>query len=72
MLVAAGLTYKSKTANPSFYLLNSFVLIISKFHSCFFMKRALLIYCFITGLPVRPSHKFGFRLSVSKNRHPGE
>ena len=26
----------------------------------------------ITGLPVRPSHKFGFRSSVSKNGHPGE
>ena len=25
-----------------------------------------------TGLPVRPSHKFGFQSSVSKNRHPGE
>ena len=27
---------------------------------------------FTTGLPVRPSHKFGFRSSVSKNGHPGE
>ena len=26
----------------------------------------------ITGLPVRPSHKFGFRSSVSKNGLPGE
>ena len=25
-----------------------------------------------TGLPLLPSHKFGFRSSVSKNRHPGE
>ena len=27
---------------------------------------------FITGLPVRPSHKFGFRSSVSKSGLPGE
>ena len=26
----------------------------------------------ITGLPVRPCHKVGFRSSVSKNHHPGE
>ena len=26
----------------------------------------------ITGLPVRPSHKFGFRSSAAKNGHPGE
>ena len=25
-----------------------------------------------TGLPVWPSPKFGFRSSMSKNRHPGE
>ena len=27
---------------------------------------------FITGLPGKPSHKMGFRSSVSKNGHPGE
>ena len=27
---------------------------------------------FITGLPVRPSHKMGFRSSVSKSGLPGE
>ena len=35
----------------------------------------LFIYLFIilnTGLPVRPSHKFGFRSSVSKNGFPEE
>ena len=26
----------------------------------------------ITGLPGRPSHKMGFRSSVSKSGHPGE
>ena len=26
----------------------------------------------ITGLPVRPSHKLGFRSSAAKNGHPGE
>ena len=26
----------------------------------------------ITGLPVRPSHKMGFRSSAAKNGHPGE
>ena len=30
------------------------------------------VFALFTGLPVRPSHKFGFRSSVSKNRHPGE
>ena len=25
-----------------------------------------------TGLPVRPSHKLGFRSSAAKNSHPGE
>ena len=30
------------------------------------------VFCSTTGLPVRPSHKFGFRSSVSKNGHPGE
>ena len=26
----------------------------------------------ITGLPGKPSHKMGFRSSVSKSGHPGE
>ena len=26
----------------------------------------------VTGLPVRPSHKMGFRSSVSQSGHPGE
>ena len=29
-------------------------------------------YYFITGLPVRPSYKFGFRSSVQNNGLPGE
>ena len=32
----------------------------------------LLLFFIITGLPVRPSHKFGFRSSVSKSGLPGE
>ena len=27
---------------------------------------------FVTGLPGKPSHKMGFRSSVSKSGHPGE
>ena len=35
-----------------------------------FIYRTVLI--FITGLPVRPSHKMGFRSSAAKNGLPGE
>ena len=38
-------------------------------HASYFI---IQLQCLITGLPVRPSHKFGFRSSVSKNGHPGE
>ena len=34
--------------------------------------RACCFFFIITGLPVRPSHKFGFRSSVSKSGLPGE
>ena len=30
------------------------------------------VFALFTGLPVRPSHKFGFRSSVSKSGLPGE
>ena len=36
------------------------------------VPRALAVFFIITGLPVRPSHKFGFRSSVSKSGLPGE
>ena len=32
----------------------------------------ILQYCIITGLPVWPSHKMGFRSSAAKNGLPGE
>ena len=31
-----------------------------------------LFHFLLTGLPVRPSHKMGFRSSAAKNGHPGE
>ena len=31
-----------------------------------------LLGCLFTGLPVRPSHKMGFRSSAAKNGFPGE
>ena len=40
--------------------------------SHFMLATGLLGTRLITGLPVRPSHKFGFQSSVSKNGHPGE
>ena len=43
------------------------VLVLTGFLSLFFGKPT-----FITGLPVRPSHKMGFRSSVSKSGLPWE
>ena len=42
--------------------------------NCISSHRPPRACCFfiITGLPVRPSHKFGFRSSVSKSGLPGE
>ena len=31
-----------------------------------------MVNSFITGLPVRPTHKMGFRSSAAKNGLPGE
>ena len=31
-----------------------------------------LVRCVFTGLPVKPSHKMGFRSSVLQSGHPGE
>ena len=43
--------------------------VISNKQSIFFQLDTLAV---ITGLPVLPSHKFGFRSSVSKNDLPGD
>ena len=35
-------------------------------------QRQVCLSLFFTGLPGKPSHKMGFRSSVSKSGHPGE
>ena len=36
------------------------------------MMMMIIFFSFFTGLPVRPSHKMGFRSSAAKNGLPGE